>query len=248
MEVLRRAEDTHVDRLFAAAPDHGAVLIAATFPRSYIDPNRAEDDVDPAMMIDAGKGWPVPLNPGEKSRLGLGLIRAIINHDRPIYDRKLGLDELRGRLERYYRPYHERLSLELDRLHRAFGEVWHVDCHSMGRIGRRNAPFPGERRADVVLGNRDGETADPEIMQVAALTLRRAGLEVALNHPYKGAEIVRRYGNPGAGRHSFQIEVVRELYMDEMTLEPHDGMTGLIEALDRMIQALADALRSRIVT
>ena len=50
LPVLRRAEDAYVDELFAAAPAHGATLIGALFPRSYIDVNRAADDFDPAIM------------------------------------------------------------------------------------------------------------------------------------------------------------------------------------------------------
>ena len=68
---LRQAEDTHIDTLWAAAPRHGATLLAAQFPRAYIDPNRAIDDLDPELL--AGP-WPLPLKPGEKSRLGYGLV------------------------------------------------------------------------------------------------------------------------------------------------------------------------------
>ena len=48
--MLRRAEDAYVDQLYDAAPAHGATLVAALFPRSYIDANRAADDLDPAIL------------------------------------------------------------------------------------------------------------------------------------------------------------------------------------------------------
>ena len=44
---LRGGEDTHVDALWAAVPAVGGTLLAATFPRVYIDPNRMADDIDP---------------------------------------------------------------------------------------------------------------------------------------------------------------------------------------------------------
>ncbi len=56
---LRRAEDTHVEKLYAAAPAHGATLIAAAFPRSYIDANRSLLDIDAALLDGA---WPGPVN------------------------------------------------------------------------------------------------------------------------------------------------------------------------------------------
>jgi len=65
------------------------------------------------------------------------------------------------------------------------------------------------------------------------------GYEVAYNHPYKGVELVRRYGDPARHRHSIQIEVNRRLYMDEATLEPHAGLAELRANLRRLIQALA---------
>ena len=45
--------DAYVDELFEAAPQHGAVLIAATFPRCYIDVNRGLEQLDPVMIDDA---------------------------------------------------------------------------------------------------------------------------------------------------------------------------------------------------
>jgi len=68
--VLRGAEDWMVDDLFAGAPLEGATLLAARFPRAYIDANRRLDDVDPALIDGT---WPTPLRPGPKSAPGLGL-------------------------------------------------------------------------------------------------------------------------------------------------------------------------------
>src|SRR5581483_3115324 len=72
--VLRSAEDTFVHELYAAAPAHGAALIGALFPRSYIDPNRHLADIDQALLAEP---WPHPLNPGVKTKMGMGLIRRL---------------------------------------------------------------------------------------------------------------------------------------------------------------------------
>src|SRR5689334_4289891 len=74
MAVLRTAEDAHVDELFGAAPAHGAVLIGALFPRSYIDANRGLADLDETIIEGV---WPGPLRPSEKTRLGMGLVRRL---------------------------------------------------------------------------------------------------------------------------------------------------------------------------
>ena len=66
---LRRAEDTHVEALYAAAPELGATLIAANFPRSYIDANRSLLDIDAALLDSA---WPGPINVSRKTEKGSG--------------------------------------------------------------------------------------------------------------------------------------------------------------------------------
>ena len=45
-ELLRRGEDLYVDRLYEHAPQIGATLVAANFPRAYIDPNRLLTDIE----------------------------------------------------------------------------------------------------------------------------------------------------------------------------------------------------------
>src|ERR1700732_2799861 len=72
LDVLRMAEDAYVDELYEAAPELGATLIGAVFPRSYLDPNRAADDLD-TIHIDGT--WPTPLSPSHRTRAGLRLAR-----------------------------------------------------------------------------------------------------------------------------------------------------------------------------
>ncbi len=128
MSVVRRSEDTFVDELFVAAPDCGASLQAALFPRIYIDPNRSLSDIDVELLADT---WAEPLDPSEKTRLGHGLIWRICPPDQAIYKEKLIAAEVRRRIDTYWRPYHDTLRETLDAAHGRFGAVWHVNCHSM---------------------------------------------------------------------------------------------------------------------
>lgn len=234
--VVRQAEDTHVARLYRGAPRYGATLIEATFPRAYIDANRSLDDLDPAMLADA---WPVPLAVSRKTEQGIGLLWRIARGGAPMYDRKLTVREVRQRIDRWYTPYHAALAAELDGLHRSFGAVWHVNCHSMPAVGDANADDPGRARADFVLGDRDGTTCAPEFTALVADVVRAMGYSVAINDPYKGVEIVRRHGRPAARRHSLQIELNRRLYMDETSLEPTAHYADLEADLARLIAAAA---------
>ncbi|HVN35286.1 MAG TPA: N-formylglutamate amidohydrolase [Casimicrobiaceae bacterium] len=242
-EVVRQAEDTHVARLYGFAPQFGAALIEATFPRAYIDANRSLNDIDPAMLADA---WPTTLAASSKSAKGIGLLWRIARDGAPMYDRKLSAAEVERRIDRWYRPYHAALAAELDTLHRRFGAVWHVNCHSMPAVGDAYSDDAGRPRKDFVLGDRDGTTCAPEFTALVARTLEGLGYSVAINDPYKGVEIVRRYGRPGERRHSLQIELNRRLYMDEATLEPTRGYAKLEADLERLVAAVAAYLRTRI--
>lgn len=237
---VRRAEDTHVARLYRSAPRHGATLIEATFPRSYIDPNRSLADVDADLLADA---WGEPLAPSRKTQQGIGLVWRIARSGVPMYGRKLPSAEVRARIERCWRPYHEALAQLLDAHHGTFGAVWHIDCHSMPAVGDANADDPGRARADFVLGDRDGSTCDPSFTRAVADALRILGYDVAINDPYKGVELVRKHGRPAENRHSLQIEVNRRLYMDETTLRPNDGYAKLERDLDRLVADVAAFVR-----
>ena len=83
------------------------------------------------------------------------------------------------------------------------------------RVRTRCAGLRHERLPDIVLGNRGGSTCDPEFTRRIADFMSDLGYEVTINSPYQGAEIIRRHGNPMLGRHSLQIEINRDLYMDE---------------------------------
>lgn len=241
VELLRRAEDAFVDELIESAPDHGATLLTALFPRSYIDPNRHEHEIDLAML---GEPWPHPVVASEKSEMGLGLVRRLIKGSVDIYDRLLAVEEVRARIEGFHRPYVAELERLLDSAHAAHGTAWHVNCHSMRSAGRRRGQsIP---RADIVLGDRDGTSCDQIFTRYVAEVARDLGYRVALNDPFKGAELVARFGRPADARHSLQIEINRALYMDEDRIEKRADFAAFKRDMDRMIGAIADYVRDRI--
>jgi len=240
LPVLRRAEDCYVDELYAAAPSHGATLIGALFPRSYVDVNRASDDLDPALLVDALPPFLVP-----RPMTRVGLVRRHAQPGVPIYDRKLSPDDVLARIERYHTPYHRVLDETCERLHREFGAVWHINCHSMPSYGPRREERKGVY-ADFVLGDRDGTTCSPEFTDFVAGFLRGLGYDVRINEGYKGVEIVRRQGRPAERRHSLQIEVDRALYMDQKTLEKLPGFDRLRADLASLVEALGEFVRARL--
>jgi len=237
VEVMRRAEDAFVDELFASAPAHGAALLAALFPRSYVDPNRHEHEIDTLLLNEP---WPHPIVSSHRSARGLGVVRRLVRATVAVYDRRLSVSEVQSRIARYHRPYHDELSAMIAEARGRFGAVWHLNCHSMKSTAK------GRLRDDFVLGDRDGTTCASEFTELVASTLRSLGYSVGLNHPFKGAEIVTRHGDPAAGRHSLQIEINRGLYMDEARIEKSDAFPQLRQDIDRLIGTIVEFVREQI--
>lgn len=240
---LRRCEDTHIDALWSAAPAAGAALLAARFPRTYIDANRSLADLDAELLAEP---WPEALQPGEKTRLGRGLVWRLVDSHTPIYDRRLGVAEVRARIENFYMPYHKALTCLIDEAMTRFGAVWHLNLHSMPDDAYERLGIAGHRPlADFVLGDRDGTTCEPGFVALVEEQLLSSGYSVSRNDPYKGAALISRIGRPAQRSHSLQIEIRRPIYMDEATREPHAGFSQLQRDLTRLLQVLGAYVKDR---
>lgn len=233
---VRTTCDVYVNELCAAAPDHGIALLEATFPRAYIDVNRAETDVDPELL--AGP-WPGPVAPSDYSRRGMGLIRRHALPHVPMYAERLAIAAVQQRLERYYSPYRATLRQLLDDVYRRHGAVWHINWHSMKSRGNAMNTDAGEARPDFVVSDREGRTAAPALSRWIAAWFETQGYRVAINHPYRGGDLIATCGRPAHGRHSVQIEVNRALYVDEATYARHEGFDRLRDLLAGFAAALA---------
>ncbi len=233
---LRASEDAFIDRLFEAAPDFGAPLIAATAPRAYVDLNRAPDELDPAVIEGVRA---TGINP--RVAAGLGVIPRVVAEGAAIYSGKISRGEAAERLSRFHAPYHEALGGLLRRARMRNGRALLFDCHSMPSDALKSAPRVRGRRPEIVLGDRFGAAAADWAMAMAQAAFEDAGFAVARNTPFAGGYITQRYGRPGQGVHAVQIEIDRALYLDEAKIEPGPGFDSLARALRPVIAALAAA-------
>jgi N-formylglutamate amidohydrolase len=232
---IRSSEDAFVDRLFGSAPELGAPLLAARVPRAYIDLNRAADELDPAVVEGIARA---PHNPRVSS--GLGVIPRVVAGGRSIYRGKLSLAEAEARIARFWHPYHQALAGLIDETKAAFGRVVLIDCHSMPHEAITAHTRFGHPLPEVVLGDRYGAAASPEIMDQVEAAFGGAGLRVVRNAPFAGAYVAQAYGRPSRGVHVVQVEIDRALYMDEVRIEPLPGFDAF-RAM--MAGVVADLLR-----
>ncbi|PSJ63411.1 N-formylglutamate amidohydrolase [Mesorhizobium ephedrae] len=225
---IRRSEDSYVDELFGGAVALGAPLLAANFPRAYLDVNREPWELDPRMFHE-----PVPSFANIRSARvagGLGTIPKLVGEGLDIYPSRLPLGEALGRIEGVYKPYHDTLKRLLAETHSRFGYAVLVDCHSMPasiRVGDSGI------RPDFIVGDRFGASASASFVEVVISLLSTMGYTVAHNKPYAGGFITEHYGRPARSLHALQIEINRGLYMNERTFQKSPGFDALADDLSR---------------
>lgn len=232
-QTIRSSEDAFVDRLFDCAPQHGAAFLRAGAPRAYIDLNRSSDELDPALIEGVPKGGNNP-----RVASGLGVVPRVVAQGRAIYHGKLPRHEADLRIARIWHPYHDQLETLLEQSRLEFGSSILLDCHSMPHEAVKHARHKGAP-PQIVIGDRFGASAAPELVERVEAAFERTGLRVARNAPFAGAYTTQHYGRPTQHRHAIQIEIDRSLYMDEARVRPNHNFHAFRKMLRGVVAELA---------
>jgi N-formylglutamate deformylase len=223
---VRSDADLFVDKLYGIGDAGGPqVFVAAQLSRFVCDLNRDPDDVGPGA---------VPEHPTARNVDGRGFIWAVTTSGVPALARPLSIQEWRGRTA-VHAAYHDTIRRALARARARFGYAILVDGHSMPSRGRAGHQDPGRPRAAVVPGDRDGRSCAPALTAAVVQHFAAQGFDVRPNDPYKGGYITAHHGRPSDGVHAIQIELRRDLYMDEERFVPVEPgvsqLRGVIAAL-----------------
>lgn len=231
---IRSSEDAFMDQLIAPATQFGVPILTATVPRAYLDLNRACDELDPAVVQGVRRR-------GHNPRIasGLGVIPRVVANGRAIYSGKITLEEANTRIDRYWRPYHDRLGDLMAQTKQSFGRAVLVDFHSMPHEAVRAMTHSGLSRPEVVLGDRFGAAAHGDIVERIETIFLEAGLKVSRNTPFAGAYITQAYGHPSRGHHAVQVEIDRGLYMNEQHIRPNGNYDSFSKLMARIVEQIA---------
>ena len=232
---LKTARDAFVDELILESSNLGVAVLLADFPRTYIDPNRSTAEIDTSMV--QGK-WAREVQITRKLDVGMGLIRKFILPNVPMYLEKLSVAEVENRIKKYWSPYHRALKMLLDEKVAEFDAVFYIDWHSMKSKGNQMNIDSGRERPDFVVSDQDGKTSSRKFRDVIIKNLKSQGYEVAVNYPYKGAELIKRHGVPTENRHAVQIEINRRLYMDESSFLKNNSFSVLKDNILKLTERL----------
>lgn len=229
---LLRDADLFVDKLAAGVPKLGVTCVVADVSRYVLDVNRAPDDVDREVCPE----FPRPTKASAR-----GLVWQKTTDGAPVLKRALTLRELEARIARIHTPYHNAIGRLLEERRKRFGFALLLDMHSMPSTGRPGHADPGARRADIVPGDVRGASCAPIVSQIVSEHFERAGYIVRPNDPYMGGHITRFHGRPARGVHAIQLEVNRDLYMDEDAYTYDDKRAGkLVPRIEALVTKLRD--------
>jgi N-formylglutamate amidohydrolase len=226
----RRDADLFVDRLYERAPELGAAFLCATLSRYVLDLNRSPDDVDREVC----PSWPRPARANPRA-----LIWRLSTEGAAVLPRPLTREEVQSRIRRVHTPYHEQLRALLEARRERFGYAILLDAHSMPSVGRATHSDPGTRRADVVPGDVRGRSCGARLSETVGEHFESAGYGVRANEPYMGGFITRHHGRPDQHIHAIQIELNRDLYMEETSCEYDEARAGKLRGdLDALLEKL----------
>ncbi len=232
---LRRSEDAFVDEIFSSVVDLGAPLIAARFPRAFLDVNRGPSEFDNTMFAGT-----LPFAVDTQSprvSAGLGVIPRVVRDGAEIYREKLSPAEAETRMAKLYRPYHDALAKLIADTREQFGFAILIDCHSMPSA----AAVP-----DVIVGDRYGVSSAPMLTRLAEHAFETRGFSVARNTPYAGGYTTHLYGRRSGPVQALQIEISRALYLDEERIVPNAQFASLRARVGDALRALLSADLSTI--
>jgi N-formylglutamate amidohydrolase len=222
---VRCDADLFVDELYALAQP--TAFLHAKLSRFVCDLNRHPDDVSARA---------VPAHPAPRNADGRGFLWEVTTTGAAALAGPLSLEDWQIR-QAIHAAYHGALTQALERARRKFGFAVLLDGHSMPSVGRAGHTDSGRARAAIVPGDRRGTSCSPALSRLVGEHFEAAGLTVAFNDPYQGGYITTHHGNPKGDIHAIQIEMRRDLYMNEAAFERLPG------AFPRIGKILADLVR-----
>ncbi len=215
-EILQQLPDTDwfVPELYAFCQTMGVTIIQARLSRYVVDLNRPMEGsalyTDQRRQTDA-----MPLTSFDGEQLYSA-------------DQQPSAAERQRRARLYYQPYHEAVGQLLAETQKKFPHVLLFDAHSIRRSvpSLAKAPF-----ADMIVGDRDGTSAHPELSRTLLRALQASAYQISHNQPFKGGQITRAFGSPDKNIHALQLEMSQDVYMNE-------ARTGLDRNKSQMVQNL----------
>lgn len=228
-QLIQAPDDTDwwVHKLYNFGMEMGITMISANYSRWVIDLNR--DPESKPLYTDG--------------RIITALCPTTTFFGETIYKderKEVQREEVRRRVDLYYKPYHQKVAGLIEEKKKKFGRVLLWDCHSI----RQSVPtIHKEKFPNLILGDADETSASKDIIDTAFTALSNGDYSVQHNHPFKGGYITRSFGKPEQNVHALQLEMSKVMYMNDAEVHYYEERANkmrnhLKQTLARLIQLL----------
>jgi N-formylglutamate amidohydrolase len=209
-EILMCDVDRYVDFLYEPSLQKLHLPYVKTEWHRYAgDLNRRAEDVD-AGSVEGNT------NPAGTHRRGF--LWSITTYHHQLMPKPISPKLHQELVELVFEPFHASVRKLYEKFEKAGRtKVFHIDAHSMPSVGTKEHRDPDERRADIVVSDCHGKSCEPKFRDLVIAAYVIAGFKVAYNWPYFGGRVSEFYGQPAKNHHAIQVEMNRELYMDEIS-------------------------------
>lgn len=226
---LMRDVDRFVDQLYdKVIRELNLPHIVAQFHRYVVDLNRLPTDIDQGSVEGA-------VHPAGSFTTGLHWSRTTVGE--PLITEPMPMALHEKLVSSYFKPFHDRVKAQYKVFReQGYDQVFHIDAHSMPSMGTRAHRDPGQKRAEIVISDVDGQSCSADFKDLVIEAYEQAGFQVAYNWPYKGGRLTQTYGRPELGQHCIQVELNRALYMNEDTKQK--SQPQFFETSEKLAQAM----------
>lgn len=200
--------DRFVDKLYLSSIiENNIPSIYNLCHRYVLDVNRLETDINADSVQDIK-------NKVTDSGLSSGLYWTKTTKGEPLLSQALTFNLHKYFLDTIYYPFHQEISNYQNKFLKNFSEVYHLDLHSMPSVGTAAHKDKGELRSEIVISDFNQTSCSVTFTNLVKDSFSKY-FKVAYNWPYIGGGITKKHGKPNEHCHSIQIEIRRDLYMDE---------------------------------
>ena len=218
--------DTFIDKINLNLAD----IFIAECSRAVVDLNRSRQSLDDSMFNSK-----IKITPHEEVLLiksGLGVIPSKC-YTEEIFKSKLPNFYISKMLEKYYDPFHKKLSNRINYLKSKFGVVYLIDIHSTPTLSNNNKNFP-----DVIIGDNFGKSSEENFKNNLISHFKNLDLRLSINNPYSGGYITRKYGEKDKNVNVIQLEISKNYYMNENTLELKENLDNVKNIFKSIVEKL----------
>lgn len=217
--------DWHLEPLYSFVRAMGAGTLVPRYARYVVDLNRPPENAPMYPGVNNTELCPTRFFSGE-----------------PLYREGQAPTEVEiaGRIDTYWRPYHDALNAELQRLRSLHGHAVLFDAHSIRSV----LPwlFDGQL-PDLNMGTVNGSSASPALREALSKVLQnQEDFTQVVDGRFKGGHITRHYGRPAENVHAIQLEMCWRCYMDEeppYAIDPARAAT-VLPVLRALVRTMVD--------